>query len=337
MKLSRREAQTVRQVISVWESTGFLTAEQAAQLNTSIVVQPFDWQSLAKYSFWVAIACAVTAIGTVIISYTSPIVHLCELSVLATSFFFWGRHQQQHNPQKFYSIESTYLLGVICTALALERLGTAFGCNLKRFSPLVLFSCLIYLSMAVFVQSSLIWVCGILALGGWFGAETGYMSGWGVYYLGMSYPLRFVPFGCVLIAMSYGCRFAPSIQGFERPTLACGLLYLFIALWILSIFGNKDRTSRQELFRWSSLFAAAAAGAVYHGVKMDDGMTRGYGVTFFGINLYTRYFEYFWGATHKAIFFTLLAVSFWVLGSKAQTIWEFGSTPFGTTHTSRHF
>jgi len=33
-------------------------------------------------------------------------------------------------------------------------------------------------------------------------------------------------------------------------------------------------------------------------------------------------FEYFWDATHKAIFFSILAVSFWLIGSKAEKIWN---------------
>jgi hypothetical protein len=51
-------------------------------------------------------------------------------------------------------------------------------------------------------------------------------------------------------------------------------------------------------------------------------MTRGFGLTFIFINLYTRFFEYFWEGTHKAIFFAILALSFWYLGSRAEKIWH---------------
>jgi hypothetical protein len=51
-------------------------------------------------------------------------------------------------------------------------------------------------------------------------------------------------------------------------------------------------------------------------------MTRGFGLTFLFINLYTRYFEYFWNTLHKAIFFALLAISFWFIGSRAEKIWN---------------
>ena len=42
------------------------------------------------------------------------------------------------------------------------------------------------------------------------------------------------------------------------------------------------------------------------------------------LNLYTRFFELFWDNLHKAVFFALLAASFWYIGSKAETIWNLG-------------
>ena len=54
------------------------------------------------------------------------------------------------------------------------------------------------------------------------------------------------------------------------------------------------------------------------------GVLGGFGLIFLFINLYTRFFEYFWDSTHKAAFFAVLAVSFWFFGSRAETIWHFG-------------
>lgn len=80
---------------------------------------------------------------------------------------------------------------------------------------------------------------------------------------------------------------------------AMGLTYLFIALWILSIFGNHDldswySLSPTQLLPWALLFGVAAALCIYISLKTDDGMLRGVGLTFLAINLYTRFFEYFW-------------------------------------------
>ena len=152
--------------------------------------------------------------------------------------------------------------------------------------------------------------------------------GWGAYYLGMNYPLRFVIFGAALTAASSLFTVKLGRQDFVKPTRVMGLLYLFIALWILSIFGNYGeieswyRVRQIELFHWSLLFGLVSFLAILHGIKFDDAMMRGFGLTFLFINLYTRYFEYFWDALHKAVFFALLAISFWFLGSRAERIWN---------------
>jgi hypothetical protein len=62
--------------------------------------------------------------------------------------------------------------------------------------------------------------------------------------------------------------------------------------------------------------------AIYYGLRHENDITKGFGITFLGINLYTRFFELFWNNLRKAVFFALLAVSFWYIGSKAETIWN---------------
>jgi len=69
------------------------------------------------------------------------------------------------------------------------------------------------------------------------------------------------------------------------------LLYVFIGLWIMSIFVNYDEVSQWqrvkqiEPFHWSLLFAAASIAAIYYGLKHDDGVMRGFGLTVLFINL----------------------------------------------------
>jgi hypothetical protein len=80
-------------------------------------------------------------------------------------------------------------------------------------------------------------------------------------------------------------------------TEVIGLLYLFIALWILSIFGNYGNVMewqgvrQYELLHWALLFGVVAVAAIWYGLKRDDAVLRGFGLTFLFINLYTRYFE----------------------------------------------
>jgi len=105
-----------------------------------------------------------------------------------------------------------------------------------------------------------------------------------------------------------------------------GLLYLFLALWVMFIFGNDSRfwSSKPlyELFVWVPLFAAVAVWAIWLGMKKDSGVLRGYGLVFLLINIYTRFFEHFWDELHMALFFGILSLSLWLLGSKAEKIWQ---------------
>ncbi len=123
------------------------------------------------------------------------------------------------------------------------------------------------------------------------------------------------------------------LAAFERSTLSVGLLYLFISLWILSIFGDYgDMTSwyqarHMELFHWSLLFGAAACAAIWLGVKDDDAMLRGYGLVFLGLNLYTRLFYWYWDSLNKGLFFIIVGLSLWGLGAHAERLWNLGKKP----------
>ncbi len=172
------------------------------------------------------------------------------------------------------------------------------------------------------------------------GTETGYVSGHDMYFLGMNYPLLFVISGGALTLLGIvgqhdpvrldGATFNARLLSMSPQTKVICLLNLFIALWIMSIFGSYgDMTQWQkvrqyELLHWSRLFGGASIAAIWYGLKHDDGVLRGFGLTFLFTNLYTRFFEYFWDSIHKAAFFAVLAVTFWYIGSRAEAIWHFG-------------
>lgn len=341
MKLPRKQAAVVRDAIERWKRNGIIPDEQAATLAGTIEVQYFDWRKLAKYSFWIALFSIITSVSAALsdrvlqdlleVLFNAPALLKCAvLSLAAAGLYRLGLAKRGQDPGKVYRNEAILFLGVLTTAGAVTQLGVALDTGSGHYSLLLLLSFIVYAVLGVMLESNLIWVFALAALGGWMGTETGYLSGWGAYYLGMNYPLRFVLFGALLTGCALALEHQPIASRFYRSTLVMGLLYLFIALWILSIFGNYgdmtawERVKQIELFHWSILFGAAAGWAIYHGLRHDNDVTKGFGLTFLGINLYTRYFELFWDGLHKAIFFALLAASFWYIGSKAETIWNLG-------------
>lgn len=339
MQVSKKEGKLLVQALREWESSGLLGSGQANELRGSLDITSFDWKRVAKYSFWMAIACIVISVSAVLADrwllelferiFAAPASVKCAVfAIIAGLLYGAGLRRSRKHPEKLYSNEALFFLGVVATAVSVMFLGVAIDTGSGHFSLLLLLAALIYGALGLGFPSKLVWIFSLLSLGSWFGAETGYASGWGAYYLGMNYPLRFVLFGLVLLAVSALFHRWPAREDFLKPTRVMGLLYLFIALWILSIFGNYGdgeawfEVRQIELLHWSVLFAVVSIACIYHGVRHDDGMTRGFGLTFLFINLYTRFFEYFWDNTHKAIFFALLAASFWYLGSHAERIWR---------------
>jgi hypothetical protein len=341
MKLTKNKAKIVKSIIEAWVEENVISQDQSQVLFESYEVVTFDWKRLAKYSFWISIICIIISVGAIVADdflrrllaklLEAPESIKCLFTaIIAALIYCYGINRRNKKPAKIFSNEAIFFFGVLATASSIFFLGRATDIIIDHFSLLILLSAIIYGILGLWISSKLVWIFSLLSIGSWMGTETGYLSGWGAYYLGMNYPLRFVLFGIILIASSQTFNLWRSRIEFLRPTRAMGLLYLFIALWIMSIFGNYgdmqewEKVKQIELFHWSLLFGFTAILSIYHGIKEDDGMTRGFGITFLIINLYTRFFEYFWNNTHKAIFFGILAISFWFLGSRAEKIWNQG-------------
>lgn len=354
--LSKKHYRLVSQVIEYWQQTETITQETASRLKSTIYPVSFDWKRLARYSFIIAICCLVIAVGAIFadkallqlleqLFNSPPIVKSLFFSIIAAAVFRYGLTRRKRFPHKIYSNEAIFFIGVLAVAGAVAFFGVAFDTGTKHYSILFLLASVLYLLLGLWFPSKLVWVFGLLSLGAWMGTETGYVSGGGMYFLGMNYPMRFVVFGAVLTVVGIWewlalekemntnqvpDNFLQRLAFLSPQTKVVGLLNLFIALWIMSIFGNYGdyeiwhETPQYELLHWSLLFGAAAIAAIWYGLRNDDGVTRGFGLTFLFINLYTRFFEYFWNTMHKAIIFAILAASFWYLGTRAEKIWHFG-------------
>ena len=339
MKLNKKQGEFLTQTIDQWLKDSVISTEEAERLKGSYAIRPFDWKQLAKYSFWVAIACGVIAFGSLVADdlllelvekffSSSDIAVSVVLGLIATGVYAWGMARRKAKPEQVFSNEALLFVGVFFTAASIAYLGKALDTGSGNYSLLLLFSTIVYGFLGLWFPSVMVWVFALLSLGSWFGTSTGYFTDWDPYFLGMNYFMRFVLFGGLLIGASFLMRRLAPLKDFSPSTYVAGLLYFFIAFWLLSIFGNHDslgswsKARQLELLPWGILFGLAAVAAIVYGLKQDDETSRHFGITFLFINLYTRFFEFFWDFTHKAIFFSILAFSFWLLGRKAESIWN---------------
>ncbi len=352
MQLTRKKAKIVEKAIDAWKDDGVIDIDKAEELHSSINKIWIDWKRLARISIRISIVCIVISIFSLFAN--EAILELLEnlldisavgggviLTLVAAGFFTWGARRKVKKPEKIYSTEVIFLFGVFAVAGAISCLAASLELGESSFPSLILLATVVYGILGFFLSSVLVWFLALCCLGGWLGAVTGYVSGWGAYYFGMNYPLRFAVFGVGLTALGYGLMNTERFQVIERTTRVMGLIYLFMALWIMSIFGNYGDMDvwydvpKYMLLHWVIIFGAVALAAIYIGLRRDDGLIRGFGITFLFINLYTRFCEYFWSPLPKALFFGLLAVSFWFIGVRAEKIWNMGGRVSKSTTASR--
>jgi hypothetical protein len=339
LNLDKQDSEFLNKTIAYWEKENLLNSEQAQNLRGSYEVKGFDWMRLAKYSFWIALICGAASFAFLIVNdtiinwlkslyYTPDIIISIVSGIAAALLFYLGRRRQRHSPERVFSNEAVIFTGVLFTACCIAYLGKTFDNGSGHYSLLFLLSVFVYGFLAWRMESKLIWLFALVSLGSWFGTETGYQTRWSDYFLGMNYPLRFVLFGIVLVTACFILRKRKWFALFDDLTYVVGLLYLFISLWLLSIFGNYGNIDNWwhikqiSLFYWGIISAAFAAGFLFYGLKSKDDIAREFGITFLIIFIYTKYFEYFWDHTNKTLFFAILAGSFWLIGRKAEKIWN---------------
>lgn len=339
MKIDQEKSDFLDEMLEHWQEEQLLSKEDVRKLKDSYEIKSFDWRRLAQYSFWIAMACGVISLGALLIddkilkylerlySTSDGIISFISAAV-ATYLYYISFKRKKTLSHQVFSNEALIFTAVMLTANAIAYLGKALGGNGTHFSLLLLIAIFIYAILAYLFKSRLIWAFVLISMGAWFGTETGYLSRGNWYFIGMNYPLRFVVFGAFLTAMAFVIKRTRQLSDYFQVTYIGGMIYLFVSLWFLSVFGNFSNleewyaVKQLSLFYWALISAVACMISIYIGLKYRDDIAREFGITFLFINLYTRYFEYFWDNWHKALFFSVLAASFWLIGRKAEKIWN---------------
>ncbi|MGR5078375.1 hypothetical protein [Photobacterium swingsii] len=342
MKLNKRKAKVLFSAIDEWKREDQISPEQATKLTQSIEVAGFDWRLLAVYSFWIAISCFIISVGVLLADdyllallaniFDAPASVMCATTaVIAAICYYAGVRRRHSHPSKTISNEAIFFFGVLMSAVSVGILGqTAMFSNVDDASLLLLLTA-IYAVLGIRLSSVLIWIFALLGFVAWVQLETTELSGFSDYFLGMNHPMRFTLTGALIAFMSLKCHRFKRTQPLKDSTQFIGLLFLLFGFWLLSIFGNYGDVSvwsgvkQIELLHWAIFSISVCAAVLYIGLHYADSLCRSFGITFLLINLYTRFFEYFWDTAHKTIFFAILALSFWFIGSHAEKLWRLGT------------
>ncbi len=342
MKINHHEQQLLQRAIDHWTEQGLVDADTAKRLRQSGLINQkssFDWKNLSLVAFFFAVSCIILATVLLLLNEwlmatlnallnASDLVKMLIWVAITVGLYYGAYRHQQRYPTRVFSNETLYMFGAIGVAFSLTYLSFMLGIAEGYFAILILLASAVYASAAVRWRSKLTWFLALSTLAVWFGTETAYRSDWGAYFMGMNFLLRYVVFGGLLLGLSQLLIYFPVVRPFVPLTYVTGLLGLFFSLWLLSVFGNHgsydswEAASRFSFLHWSLLLAVGSGLAIYFGQQRQDRMTAEVGLAFLVINVYTLYFEFCWDSLHKVAFFAILAASFWLLGKKAERLWQ---------------
>lgn len=175
--------------------------------------------------------------------------------------------------------------------------------------------------IAYLLQDQIALLFGIGFLAHTIGLFTAYY--FACYVLGVRLPAIQLIVGLLLIFV--GLWHIEKVRGketnfkflFGRTYQWTGLLFVYLALWIMSIWGITLRQDywvapkAVELWIANILFIAASLGAMFYGAVKEDRMFFNFGLTFFIIESYTVFFSRIWetvGAALGSLIFGIMLI-----------------------------
>ena len=310
---------------------GLLEPAAYQQLCERYPTEGWDWRSLGR---WFLIFGAVSVVaGLAILGRTLFEFTLTKLAVvlgIATlASLGGGQWFKRTRPALVWTGLSLELLGGPLLIGLTFTLGAIYSTGSGNWPALLLIDLLLLIGLSYALRNVLLLGLSAVVFFCWFGGFTGYASGWGAYWFGMNYPLRFLMAAIAMIAVAVIHQQSENgplatYRGFFKVWLSGGLFFAEMALWLLSLFGNFDRASdwwydasATELVLFNGLWAGLNVALVGLGARRAMRMLTGYGATFLIIQIYTLFFAHL--AEHLGLLLSLLiagssalALTFWL-------------------------
>lgn len=281
-------------------STGVLQPEQAELISERYPTEKWNLASLAR---WFTMLGAL-GMGAGLVMLAEEFVNVMRLGEVGLAITIpllivaarWLTQKKQM-PKTAAGLEllSGFALQGLTVLLAIE-----FSTGNDDWPTLLGIDTALLLGLAYALKNRLVLIHASVCFFIFFGGQTGY--GYGAYWLGMNYPLRYIAAGIVflVVAWMHATRFQEAVQSFARVYAHLGLLVIHLALWFLAVFGYfgdpdeirwfEDNTVDRVLF--SILWAAFSIAGLWFAGRLGQRILRSYGMTFLVINLYTFYFQF---------------------------------------------
>ena len=124
MQISKKEKETVTKAIKYWSNTGLIDEQKVKELDESLEIKSFNWQSLAYYSFLFAVVSLLIAVVSIFadkalldlidsLISTSYLTKSITFLILSALFFWLDYKYNLKKKRKKYSKEVFAFFGAI--------------------------------------------------------------------------------------------------------------------------------------------------------------------------------------------------------------------------------
>lgn len=333
MDLNKKEKALLDKYIQMWRADGIIDELQSNKMLASINERTTNLKTLTTFAFIIAGCSAILAVISIIfeakfITWLQEQFDFAEITIGclfgSLSVFLAFISKKYHHKFSTFSRESINIATAITLAIGMTYIGRSQNWNETYFPALCGIAALIYFIYAYWLNSKILWAIALLTTTGWYTTQLFVAGGETYSFLGLNFAVTSTIWG--IIVWTSATLFTKRFAQFRHTQNLIGILLTLFAAWTLSIFGNYNSYEAWEVIRqgklwyWALFYSIILIALTFYGVKRDKDYIRDIAMSFFILNIYTRYFEYFWDKTHKGIFFAILAISFYFVGRQFDKI-----------------
>ena len=182
-------------------------------------------------------------------------------------------------------------VGILCGSMGING-GAAMNAALTVCLPVAFY-------LAYQSRNAYLLLLAVLTLFHWIGSWDS-MLGRSTYAFGVQDPRLMWPaaLAAVGVGVYHELHLYPGTGRFYKVWQTVGLIYFNMSLLIMSSFSGKDGYPAD----WVILFTAGCVAQIIAADRLQNGLIRGFGVTFLCINIFTRYHELFWKSMQAGTF-----------------------------------
>jgi uncharacterized membrane protein len=291
---NRRTKEFLQSEAAAWLADGLIEQSTYNVLRERYSFTEFGFAGLLRYiSIIGGLLAFVGVVGGLAAATESQFVGALVTGGFGFAAIKWGLRLAE-DLQESYSTSSKVLvtLGIFALGAAIgiqcQVIGISEEAALKTASTL----CLpVAFYLAYQTRNSYLLLLAVLTLFHLSGSWSG-MMGHDAYAFEVQDPRLMWPtaLAAVWIGIYHELHLYPETGSFYKIWQAVGLIYFNISLLILSSLSGGGAYA----LGWVSFFTLACIAQIIAADRLQNRLIRGFGVTFLCINIFTRYYEFFW-------------------------------------------